>query len=176
MSCMATADLIPRSWLNLVFLRKCQGPLMWGKFTPDGSFVAPQTPPRPMNTNTCMANLSLCPSHYTARAPLAVSHLWGKLQQCLPFAWGRVCGAPRQFRFCTLPSRVYSELGTASRAARGKIFPVITAVAGGFAGGLAAHEIMKWVFKWVAPAPLYGALVVFIGIATWLFVKLSEDR
>ncbi len=62
------------------------------------------------------------------------------------------------------------------REARGKILPGITAVAGGFAGGLAAYEIMKWVFKWVAPAPLYGALVVLIGIATWLFVKLSAGR
>ena len=62
------------------------------------------------------------------------------------------------------------------REARGKIFPGITAVAGGFAGGLAAYEIMKWVFRWAAPAPLYGALVVFIGVATWLFVKLSVGR
>ena len=62
------------------------------------------------------------------------------------------------------------------REERRKILPGVAAFAGGCAAGLAAYEIMKWVFRWIAPAPLYGTLVVFIAVATWLFLKLSEGR
>jgi hypothetical protein len=62
------------------------------------------------------------------------------------------------------------------REARGKILPGVLALARGCAAGLVAYEIMNWVFRWIAPAPLYGALVVFIGTATWLFVKSSGGR
>lgn len=62
------------------------------------------------------------------------------------------------------------------REGRKKILPGIVAIAGGCAAGLGAYEIMKFVFRWPLPAPIYGALIVFIGIATWIFLKLSEDR
>jgi len=42
------------------------------------------------------------------------------------------------------------------REERRKILPGVAAFAGGCAAGLAAYEIMKWVFRWIAPAPLYG--------------------
>jgi hypothetical protein len=50
------------------------------------------------------------------------------------------------------------------------------AFAGGCAGGLIAYEIMKRVFKWTAPAPLDGALLVFVGVGLWLFLKLNKGR
>jgi fatty acid desaturase len=59
---------------------------------------------------------------------------------------------------------------------RRKILPGIAAFAGGCAAGLVAYDIMRSVFRWPVPAPLYGALVVFIGVATWLFVKMSEGH
>ena len=62
------------------------------------------------------------------------------------------------------------------REGRRKILPGVVAFAGGCAAGLVAYEIMKWVFRWMPPAPLYGALVVFIGVALWLFLKLSKGR
>jgi fatty acid desaturase len=62
------------------------------------------------------------------------------------------------------------------REGRRKILPGVAAFAGGCAAGLVAYEIMKWVFKWMAHAPLYGALVVFIGVALWLFLKFSAGR
>ena len=62
------------------------------------------------------------------------------------------------------------------RERRKKILPGIAALAAACAAGLVAYEIMKWVFGWIAPAPFYGAMVVFIGAATSLFLKLSEDR
>jgi len=62
------------------------------------------------------------------------------------------------------------------REGRRQILPGIAAFAGGCAVGLVAYDIMRWVFSWTAPAPLYGALVAFIVVATWLFVKLSKSR
>jgi len=62
------------------------------------------------------------------------------------------------------------------REARRKILPGVLALAGGCAAGLVAYEITNLVFRWITPAPLYGGLIVFIGIATWLFVKVSGGR
>jgi hypothetical protein len=63
------------------------------------------------------------------------------------------------------------------REARRKVLlPGIFAFADGCVAGLIAYEIMKRIFRWVAPAPLYGGLVVLIAVATWLFAKLSRDR
>jgi fatty acid desaturase len=62
------------------------------------------------------------------------------------------------------------------RERRRKILPGFAAFAGGCAVGLAAYEIMKWVFRWMAPAPIDGALVVFVAVALWLFLKLSKGR
>jgi hypothetical protein len=61
-------------------------------------------------------------------------------------------------------------------ARRTIVLPGFLALAWGTVAGLAAYEIMKLIFRWLAPAPLYGALVVFIGVATWAFVMLTAGR
>jgi hypothetical protein len=62
------------------------------------------------------------------------------------------------------------------REARRKvILPGLLAVAGGFVAGLTAYEIMKLVFKLAAPAPLYGALVAFIGVSISMFARSTGD-
>jgi hypothetical protein len=62
------------------------------------------------------------------------------------------------------------------RERRRKILQAVAAFAGGCVAGLVAFEIMNRVFKWTAPAPLDGAFVVFVGVALWLFLKLSKVR
>jgi hypothetical protein len=63
------------------------------------------------------------------------------------------------------------------REARRKVvFPGLLALAWGVLAGLAGYEIMKLAFKWTAPAPLYGALVVFIGVSIWMFARLTAGR
>ena len=62
------------------------------------------------------------------------------------------------------------------REGRRKIVPGSAAFAGGCAAGLVAYGIMNWVFNWTAPAPLDGALLVFVGVVLWLFLKLSKGR
>ena len=49
------------------------------------------------------------------------------------------------------------------REGRRKILPGVAGIAGGGAAGLVGYEIMELVFRWMAPAPLYGALVVSSG-------------
>ena len=63
---------------------------------------------------------------------------------------------------------------TGSPGGETKILPGVAALAGGCAAGGIGFEIMTWVFKWTAPAPFYGALVVFITAGTWLFLKLTK--
>jgi hypothetical protein len=58
-------------------------------------------------------------------------------------------------------------------ARRKIVLPSFLALAWGIVAGVAAYEIVKLIFRWVAPAPLYGALVVLIAVATWVFMKLS---
>ena len=61
--------------------------------------------------------------------------------------------------------------------ARRKIaLPGFLVIAWGFVAGLASYETMKLIFKWAAPAPLYGALVAFIGLGVWVFARLTGDR
>jgi hypothetical protein len=62
------------------------------------------------------------------------------------------------------------------RERREKIVPGVAAFAGSCAAGLVAYGIMNRVFKWTAPAPLDGAMLVFVGVALWQFLKLSKGR
>jgi hypothetical protein len=63
------------------------------------------------------------------------------------------------------------------REARTKIvLPGFLALAWGVVAGLAAYEITKLIFKWIVPAPLYGALVILIAVTTWVFVRLTAGR
>ena len=63
------------------------------------------------------------------------------------------------------------------REARRKIvFPGLLALAWGVLAGAMGYEIIKLAFHWVAPAPLYGALVVFIAVSTFAFARLTASR
>jgi hypothetical protein len=62
------------------------------------------------------------------------------------------------------------------REARKKIIPGIVALAWACAAGVLTYNVMKWGFGWIAPAPLYGALVAFLGVVIWLLLKVYEDR